>query len=106
MNRNRIIILLSLLLPLGAMAQKPAGKPVTGAVKLLAKADSDRIMLRWAMSDAGAWKLANRYGFNVERYTFSRNGKLLPKAEKSVLAAALKPQPLNNWTTIAQQDDY
>jgi len=77
------------------------------AIKVIARAQENRIMLRWAPDQAVAWRQANRYGYMIERYTIVRDGQLLATPEKHILTdQPLRPQPLNNWKDIVQQSDY
>lgn len=80
----------------------------TATIAVRANVDTTgRIKLRWAVSDAMAWKQSNKYGFIVERYTVVRDNVLLEKPERVVLTAKpLKPQPLNNWESLATQNGY
>ncbi|MDR2556085.1 MAG: hypothetical protein LBC49_00025 [Bacteroidales bacterium] len=84
-----------------------AQETAVGSVKLLARpAKADSIMLRYAPADKETWKLANRYGYVVERYTVLRDGQLVPEREHVVLTPVpLKPQPLENWEPY-QDDKY
>lgn len=72
-----------------------------------ANVKEDRIQLRWAVNSAMAWKQSNTYGFIVERYTVMRNNEVLQTPDKVVLTPQpLKPQPLDNWKTLATADTY
>ena len=78
-----------------------------GNVRLMVLPTKDSIKLRWAVSDPLIWGYCNKYGFQIERYTVSRNGKLLPKIEKKVLTSQpLKPKPLKDWAEAATTNDY
>jgi len=67
-------------------------------VQLLCRPLPDSIMLRWAPTDKQTWRLGNKYGYVVERYTILRGGKLLDGVERSILTTSpLKPQPLEVW---------
>lgn len=75
-------------------------------VAITTSVDGDDILLRWAPNSPVLWYYANDYGYTVERYTFKRNGELLDKPEKIVLAQSVKPAPLESWKSLAQNDDY
>jgi fibronectin type 3 domain-containing protein len=54
-----------------------------------------------------AWRLSNQYGFEITRYTVTRNGQLLATPESKVLNnLPIKPRPLNDWEQIVQHDQY
>lgn len=102
-RRVHIIILTiySLLLTNTATAQTKS------AVMVLARPQKDKILLRWATTTPLSWKMSNQYGFIVERYTVTRNKKILAQPEKKIISATpFKPQPLDNWKTVAEKDNY
>lgn len=75
------------------------------AVRVVARAQKDKVLLRWAVNEPTAWQKANNYGFFVERITISRNGEaVVPKEETSLTPSAIRPQPLMAWETLAKQD--
>lgn len=74
-------------------------------IQVIARVQKDRILLRWAVSNAIAWKKLNTYGYTVERYTVTRNSKTLTAPEKVVLASALKPEPLETWEKLIEKND-
>lgn len=97
----RYIVILLLLSAYGASAQKAAEIAVRANVK------DNIIQLRWVVNTAMAWKQGNKYGVKVERYTVVRNGEILDVPEKVVLTPTpLKPQPLNNWQSLATSNNY
>jgi hypothetical protein len=71
-----------------------------------AKVSEKSIRLRWVVDSPSAWLLGNKYGYRVERYTVMRDSVWLPNAEKKIIAEALRPQPLDQWETLALADDY
>jgi fibronectin type 3 domain-containing protein len=76
-------------------------------IRVRANIKKDMIQLRWAVNSPIAWKQSNRHGFRVERYTVVRNNVVLPVPERVVLTPQpLKPQPLNNWQTLAIANNY
>lgn len=91
----------SLLLTTTTIAQNKA------AVKVLARPQKDKILLRWATTTPISWRLSNEYGFIVERYTVTRDKKILAEPEKKIISTIpFKPQPLDNWKTLAEKDNY
>ena len=64
------------------------------------------IKLRWSLSDPYAWKLANNYGYSIDRYTVLKDGELSSSPSKTKLSTIpIKPKPLKEWETICQTDD-
>jgi fibronectin type 3 domain-containing protein len=83
------------------LAQTPAAIAVRAHVK------EDVIQLRWAPNTPTAWKQLNQYGYTVERFTIVRDGIMLSTPERIVLTPQpLKPQPLNNWQTLAISNNF
>lgn len=84
-------------------AQTQASKP---AVKVMARVQKDKILLRWAADQPMAWKKTTQYGYGVDRFTIIRNGKILSTPEKKQLVAIpFKPQPLAAWEALANKSD-
>ncbi|CAA9195645.1 hypothetical protein FLA105534_00765 [Flavobacterium bizetiae] len=75
------------------------------AIQVIVRVQKDKILLRWGPSDALAWKKLNKYGYLVERYTVTRNNTTLASPEKKVLAQTLKPEPIENWEKVIEQND-
>ena len=74
-------------------------------VQLISRSLPDKVMLRWAVDEPNGWKMANELGFMVERSTISRNGEAVVPIERKLLTPSpLKPKPLEEWETLAKQD--
>jgi hypothetical protein len=77
------------------------------SVKVNARAQKDKILLRWAVNTPIGWRNSHKTGFMVTRFTVLRNGKILPKPEKVLLTPKpLLPEPLDSWMDLAQKDNY
>ena len=75
-------------------------------VMVNARAQKDKILIRWAINSPIEWQKANKKGFLVTRTTVLRDGKILPKPEKILLTAKpLIPEPLDSWLDLAQKDN-
>lgn len=75
------------------------------SVQVIARPLPNKTMLRWAVDEPLAWKQANTYGFSVERATIARNDTpVIPIQRQMLTNTPLKPQPLENWATLANQD--
>ncbi|WP_298778363.1 hypothetical protein [uncultured Polaribacter sp.] len=74
-------------------------------IVVMARPQQDgKIMLRWAVTNAKAWRKLNTYGYNVKRYTISRNKKTLPQpVEKSI--GVFKPKPLEEWMLLIEENN-
>ena len=77
------------------------------SVKVIALAEGNSILLRWAVDNPVAWKRANTYGYTIERFTISRNGTLINPPERKILTSTpLLPKPLEQWQTIVESNDH
>jgi fibronectin type 3 domain-containing protein len=94
-------IVLTLLYPAIGQAQDTVYIGVRAHVK------QDTVLLRWAPGNSILWKQTNKYGFNIERYTMVRDGQTLSQPElKKLNTSPIKAKPLDEWKSIAQNDDY
>lgn len=75
------------------------------SIQVIVRVQKDKILLRWASSDALAWKKLNKYGYQLERYTVTRDNKTLANPEKVILAKELKPEPIENWEKMIDEND-
>ncbi|ELR73220.1 hypothetical protein C900_05269 [Fulvivirga imtechensis AK7] len=76
-------------------------------VKVLARAQEDVILLRWAPTDAISWEYGNKYGYTIERYTVIKDSVLLKPAVKILLTpGGIKPEPPEVWEPRIDQNDY
>ncbi|SIS40256.1 hypothetical protein SAMN05421766_101564 [Zobellia uliginosa] len=75
------------------------------SVQLISRSLPNKVMLRWAVDQPLGWKMGNEYGFYIERSTISRNGEaVVPIERKMLFQVPLKPRPLEEWETLANQD--
>ncbi|WP_123922038.1 fibronectin type III domain-containing protein [Flavobacterium sp. LM4] len=71
-----------------------------------ARAQKDKILIRWAVNSPAEWQKANKKGFVITRSTVFRDGKILPKPEKILLTPKpLLPEPLDFWLDLVQKDN-
>jgi hypothetical protein len=104
--KNRIIILLTFFI-IGATATSSlyaqskrdsieAMTPRYARIGLIARADKDSIVLRWAPSKAGAWRIANKLGYIIERIRVDTNGKFDTSTKRRLNTASIKPWTLDD----------
>ncbi|OMQ09288.1 hypothetical protein BXU01_18350 [[Flexibacter] sp. ATCC 35103] len=75
-------------------------------VMVNARAQKDKILIRWAVNSPSEWQKANKKGFIVTRTTILRDGNVLQKPEKIVLTPKpLLPEPLDSWMDLVQKDN-
>ena len=97
-------VILFLLVTLGAHAQERRGR-----VSAVARSGEEEILLRWAPHDPLTWKLGNKYGYTIERFTIGKNGRIDSTGQwpRVVLTAQpVRPWPLDEWERIAVGDHY
>lgn len=74
-------------------------------VKLLARVQNDRILLRWAVNDAITWQKTNTSGFILEKYLFSKNGERLPQPEL-MWSRPITADALETWQDMVENNEY
>ncbi|OAZ02871.1 fibronectin type III domain-containing protein [Flavobacterium succinicans] len=100
MLKFRCLILLFFLFSLGFSQNKPA------TVMVNARAQKDKILIRWAINSPSEWQKANKKGFVVTRSTVLRDGIVLSPPEKKLLTLQpLLPEPLDSWLDLVQKDN-
>jgi uncharacterized protein len=100
MLKLKILFLLIISSSLGFSQNKLA------TVIVNARAQNDKILIRWAINSPSEWQKANKKGFIVTRSTVFRDGKILPKPEKTLLTTKpLLPEPLDTWIDLVQKDN-
>ncbi|RAJ87605.1 hypothetical protein CLV59_101366 [Chitinophaga dinghuensis] len=104
LKKMKYLLLICLLLTAGVVSGQ---KAEVNATRIVGRAQAYSIKLRWAVTNARAWKLSNQYGFQLTRYTILRDGKMLTKPEMQVVKTeGFRPRPLDEWETIANKDNY
>ncbi len=63
-----------------------------------------KIMLRWAVTTALAWRKLNEHGYELKRYTVTRNNETLPVPMEKSLGTFL-PKPLEEWMSLVKSND-
>lgn len=76
------------------------------SIQMRAETKKDKALIRWAPTEAKAWRLLNKYGVRLERLTLVRGEKPLDTPEKVVLAECLKPEESEAFKQIAGQYSY
>ncbi|BDW93894.1 hypothetical protein MACH07_27260 [Flagellimonas marinaquae] len=79
-------------------------KNVPEIVAMARPQQDGRIMLRWAVTTPLAWRKLNEYGYQVKRYTVTRNKKTL-SAPIEKLLGTFKPEPLEEWVSVIDKND-
>lgn len=101
MLHKSLFLLLILLTPVLVEAQINPPQEEERALKMLARSTGSEIMLRWAPTSPRTWFHCNEVGYTLVRYTYKRNGQLLPFEERSV-PTPLTDGPIFPWQTEAE----
>ncbi len=75
-------------------------------IKIRCNRENNTVKLRWSTTNANLWKLTNKKGFRLERYTFKRNGIYLDTPEKTIIADTIKALPLEQWKDSVLANNY
>lgn len=116
--RNYLVLFACLSMTVQVFAQKehlpqkglrPSSHEREPALYLLADGRKDSVVLRWVPSSDILWKMGNKYGYIVERFTVLRNGKVIPGGNKQ--SKLLTAEPLRPWTQkamnkLVEKEDY
>ncbi|TWP29242.1 hypothetical protein ETU08_08130 [Apibacter muscae] len=92
-----ILAILSVIL-ISAQEKKEA------SLRMIVREQSDQILLRWAVDQPMAWQKANEFGYILEKYLFSKEGKILSKP-KFIQEKLIKAEPLSSWEKMVMEDD-
>ncbi len=76
----------------------------TPKVVVMSRAQKDKILLRWAVTQSKAWRKCNEYGYELKRFTITRDNQTLPVPEEKSIGTFL-PKPLEEWITIIEEND-
>ncbi len=90
----------------GAYSGQPVAEgPRTAHLAIMARADRDSIVLRWAPSKPGAWIETNKFGYFLDRVTLDAKGKVVPGSMHRLSVEPLKPWSLDEWKARAARDN-
>jgi len=103
MNKKLIIAILILLF--GQEVSFAQSEEQLPEVRVIARAQEDKILLRWTLNTPVSWRKGNRYGYTLERYTISRDQKTLANPEKLIIGQNFMPAPMMEWEAIAESND-
>lgn len=96
-----LIIIFCCLQSIGAQNKQSAA-----TIQMRAETGENKALIRWAPTDAKAWKLLNKYGVRLERLTVVRGKQVLDTPEKIIIAECLKPEESEAFKQIAEKYSY
>lgn len=96
------IFIVLLLLPAKVLPQQidKSGANHT-SIKLIARATSDSVVLRWAPTTPGGWLIANTVGYRVERFMMEEGKDITSNGYKPITQEPIKPMQLEAWMKYA-----
>ncbi len=80
-------------------------QPGKAEIILLARADKDSVVLRWAPSTPGGWVIANKIGYNIERAKINTENPDEGVQFVKLNTEPLKPLSLEQWKSMASRDN-
>ena len=76
-------------------------------IGLIARSYGDSIVLRWAYTEAYAFRTFNESGFILERLSLDKDNKVLESSFQKLTSQPVKPWTLDQWEKAGiQKDDY
>lgn len=104
MSKQYLLNFCFLMISVFAFSQQKQEKTIIPHIRLKADSKKDYISLRWAVDEPLAWQKANKTGFVLKRYTLSRDGIILQKAEEKDLGI-FKPASETEWKKVVEKND-
>jgi hypothetical protein len=112
-----LVLVLTLLLYLcpctGVRAQTPVIDDTESAedgLEMIARSFTDSVRLRWAPTNYRMWAKVRNAGLHVERNTLTRNGEMLPLAERQQISrlttSPITPKPEPDFGARAAENRY
>ncbi|MFA0964367.1 hypothetical protein AB9P05_21355 [Roseivirga sp. BDSF3-8] len=91
----------------GQAQQKADSVSYDAHIRVIARNETDQIILRWAPTAPIAWKTANEYGYVIERFTISKNGIVdsLSPERQLLTPEPIKPWPQAKWEGLATTEN-
>lgn len=102
-NKISILVVIAvLLLPITAFSQKSKSSIVIKTpIKLIARATSDSVILRWAPGTPGGWLVANSIGYSIDRLKVVEGKDIDNKSYEPLVKESVKPMTLDAWMKFA-----
>lgn len=79
---------------------------VSPSIMMRGEVRDREVLMRWAPTDARAWRLLNEYGVMLERHTLVRDGQALDEPEIVQLSGRLKPEESEEFIMAANEYSY
>lgn len=106
--RQNIILITTIISLTSAYAQNKniAGdNPRKASITLIARADIDSVVLRWAPTTPGGWIIANQTGYIIEKVNVPADNSFQGTGYQRLNTLPLKPLELEKWKASAAKDN-
>jgi len=100
-----VLIILFMLNNLALKAQQRIDNPRTAEINIIARADADSVVLRWAPSKAGGWVIANQMGYNIERAKLDPEEPIQRSDYMKLNDSIIKPFSLERWKELTDKNN-
>ncbi|MDR2129897.1 MAG: hypothetical protein LBP56_01790 [Odoribacteraceae bacterium] len=80
------------------------GRPAS--IVMRGEVHKNKVLVRWAPTDAKAWRLLNEYGARLEKVTVVRAGVVLDEPLTELLAECLRPEESEAFKCVATEYPY
>ncbi len=105
-NWGCYILVAMLFISYNAKPQKAGSKFVPSTnIKLIARASTDSVVLRWAPATPGGWLIANSIGYRIEKLELAEGVEISNSLYKPLQQQPIFPMTLNDWKTYAGPDN-
>ncbi len=111
LKRSCLLLLILIIIKTNITAQSDESvkenitKPRTANINIIARADTDSIVLRWAPSTPGGWVIANNLGYIVEKAVIPQKKSKEDIIFKKLNKKPLKPLTINEWKANGSPDN-
>jgi hypothetical protein len=97
MRHMRYLSLIAIIMLIAFRAFAQDDDPRHASVRLIGQSYGDSVVLRLGVTRPGAWRIANKAGYRVERVSMDTSGAFDRRAFRAMTAQPLKPWPLEDW---------
>lgn len=79
--------------------------PRTANIRVIARADTDSVILRWAPTTAGGWVIANQIGYVIEKIILDSLKPIQNSDYVRLTEESIKPLSLVEWESVTDHEN-